>query len=364
MDTHVVIMAGGIGSRLWPVSTPEKPKQFIDVLGIGKTLIQMTVERFLPVCNIGNFWVVTSEAYVDMVKEQLPLIPADHILAEPVARNTAPCIAYACWKISAVNPKANVVVTPADALVINVEKFAALIRKALNFTNDTDKIVTVGIEPSRPDTGYGYICAEEKCPDEVVKVRGFKEKPDLATANGYLAAGNYFWNAGIFIWNCSTIISEMREHAPGIADTMDRIAASFGTWKEEERLHELFPTCEKISIDYAVMEKSSKIHVIASDLGWSDLGSFSSIKAHIPMPDEDPVPDGGAARALDGDNRVIGRDIRVFGCEGCLVHAEGTRTVIVSGLKDYIIAVQGQDVLVCPISEEQRIKEYSAPENK
>ena len=233
MDTHVVIMAGGIGSRLWPVSTPEKPKQFIDVLGIGKTLIQMTVERFLPVCNIGNFWVVTSEAYVDMVKEQLPLIPADHILAEPVARNTAPCIAYACWKIAAVNPNANVVVTPADALVINVEKFAALIRKALNFTNDTDKIVTVGIEPSRPDTGYGYICAEEKCPDEVVKVRGFKEKPDLATANGYLAAGNYFWNAGIFIWNCSTIISEMREHAPGIADTMDRIAASFGTWKEE-----------------------------------------------------------------------------------------------------------------------------------
>ena len=167
MDTHVVIMAGGIGSRLWPVSTPEKPKQFIDVLGIGKTLIQMTVERFLPVCNIGNFWVVTSEAYVDMVKEQLPLIPADHILAEPVARNTAPCIAYACWKIAAVNPNANVVVTPADALVINVEKFAALIRKALNFTNDTDKIVTVGIEPSRPDTGYGYICAEEKCPDEV-----------------------------------------------------------------------------------------------------------------------------------------------------------------------------------------------------
>ena len=364
MDTHVVIMAGGIGSRLWPVSTPEKPKQFIDLLGIGKTLIQMTVERFLPVCNTGNFWVVTSQAYVDIVKEQLPLIPEDHILAEPVPRNTAPCIAYACWKIAAVNPNANIVVTPADALVINVEKFAALIRKALNFTQGGGRIVTVGIEPCRPETGYGYICAEEKSTEDIVKVREFKEKPDLETARDYLAAGNYFWNAGIFVWNCSTIISEMREHAPQIAGTMDRIAASFGTWKEEERLNELFPTCDKISIDYAVMEKSSNIYVIAGDMGWSDLGSFTSIKSHIPMPEEDPLPDGGAAKALEGDNKVIGRDIRVFGCEGCLVHAEGTRTVVVSGLKDYIIAVNGKDVLVCPTSEEQLIKEYSAPENK
>ena len=360
METHVVIMAGGVGSRLWPVSTPRKPKQFIDLLGIGKTLIQMTVDRFLPVCDIGNFWVVTSEAYVDTVKEQLPSIPEDHILAEPVPRNTAPCIAYACWKIAALNPDANIVVTPADALVINVQKFAAAIRRALNFTDGSSRIVTVGIEPSRPETGYGYICAEEKRPDEVVKVREFKEKPDLATAREYLAAGNYFWNAGIFIWNCRTILSEMRVHAPGIASVMDSIAASFGTADEVRALRELFPTCEKVSIDYAVMEKSKEIYVIASDLGWSDLGSFSSIKEHIPLPDDDPVPDGGAAQALEGGNKVIGCDIRVFGCEGCIVHAEDARTVVVSGLKDYVVAVREGNVLVCPLSEDQKIKEYSS----
>lgn len=360
MDTHVVIMAGGVGSRLWPVSLPEKPKQFIDLLGIGKTLIQMTVDRFRPVCDLGNFWVVTSEAYVDIVREQLPDIPKEQILAEPVPRNTAPCIAYACWKISAKHPDANIIVTPADALVINVQKFAAAIRKALNFTDGSGKIVTVGIEPTRPETGYGYIQAAERQPDEIVKVLEFKEKPDLQTAKYYIAAGNYFWNAGIFVWSCKTIISELRTHAPQIAGVMDRIAASFGTWKEKETLDELFPTCEKISIDYAVMEKSKEIFVIASDLGWSDLGSFSSIKEHIPMPEEDPVPDGGSVKAVEGDNKVIGKDIRLFGCEGCIVHAEGSKTVVVSGLKDYIVAVKDGDVLVCPISEEQMIKEYSA----
>ncbi len=360
MNTHVVIMAGGVGSRLWPVSLPEKPKQFIDLLGIGKTLIQMTVDRFRPVCDLGHFWVVTSEAYVGIVREQLPEIPKEQILAEPVPRNTAPCIAYACWKIKAKYPDANIIVTPADALVINVQRFADVIRKALNFTEGSGNIVTVGIEPSRPETGYGYIQAEERRTDEIVKVREFKEKPDLPTAQSYIAAGNYFWNAGIFVWSCKTIISELRKHAPQIAGVMDSIAASFGTWKEEETLRELFPTCEKISIDYAVMEKSKEIFVIASDLGWSDLGSFSSIKEHIPMPEEDPVPDGGSAKAIEGDNKVIGKDIRLFGCEGCIVHAEGSETVVVSGLKDYIVAVKDGDVLVCPISEEQLIKEYSA----
>ena len=360
MNTHVVIMAGGVGSRLWPVSLPEKPKQFIDLLGIGKTLIQMTVDRFRPVCDLGHFWVVTSEAYVGIVREQLPEIPKEQILAEPVPRNTAPCIAYACWKIKAKYPDANIIVTPADALVINVQKFADVIRKALNFTEGSGNIVTVGIEPSRPETGYGYIQAEERRTDEIVKVREFKEKPDLPTAQSYIAAGNYFWNAGIFVWSCKTIISELRKHAPQIAGVMDSIAASFGTWKEEETLRELFPTCEKISIDYAVMEKSKEIFVIASDLGWSDLGSFSSIKEHIPVPEEDPVPDGGSAKAIEGDNKVIGKDIRLFGCEGCIVHAEGSETVVVSGLKDYIVAVKDGDVLVCPISEEQLIKEYSA----
>ena len=359
METHVVIMAGGVGSRLWPVSTPERPKQFIDLLGIGKTMIQLTVDRFQPVCDLKNFWVVTSEAYVDIVKEQLPNIPAGHILAEPEPRNTAPCIAYACWKISSVCPDANIVVTPADALILNEQRFSNMIRKALNFTAEGCRIVTVGIEPARPETGYGYIFAEEKRPEEVVKVREFKEKPDLATAKEYLAAGTYFWNAGIFVWSASTIVSQMRVHAPQIAGVMDRIAASFGTDKENETVRELFPTCEKISIDYAVMEKSDEIYVIEGDLGWSDLGSYSSVKAHIPSSDDDPLPDGCAVDSGCGENKAIGKDVRLFGCKDCIVHAEDAGTVIVKGLEGYIVAVKGGNVLVCPIADEQRIKEYS-----
>mgnify|MGYP002521483950 FL=1 len=361
METHVVIMAGGVGSRLWPVSTPEKPKQFIDLLGIGKTLIQLTVARFTPVCNPENFWVVTSEKYVPLVREQLPEIPAGHILAEPEPRNTAPCIAYACWKISAGCPDANIVVTPADALIINEQKFSNIIRKALNFTSEGGRIVTVGIEPSRPETGYGYIFAEEKRPDEIVKVREFKEKPDLATAKEYLAAGTYFWNAGIFVWNAGTIISQMRAHAPQIAGVMDRIAPSFGTSEEETTVKELFPTCEKISIDYAVMEKSDEIYVIPCDLGWSDLGSFSSIKEHIPASEDDPVPDGLSSEGCRDGDKVIGDDVRLFGCKGCIVHAEDAKTVVVKGLDGYIVAVKEGNVLVCPLADEQRIKEYSAP---
>ena len=214
MDTHVVIMAGGIGSRLWPLSTPERPKQFIDVLGVGKSLIQLTVERFLPVCAPDKFWVVTSEKYVDIVREQLPDIPAEQVLAEPEARNTAPCIAYACWKIAQRYPAANIVVTPADALVLRTDAFADAIRKALAATDGTDAIVTVGITPTRPETGYGYIHAAEAVPGEVVKVSAFKEKPDAATAEAYLADGHYFWNAGIFVWNVKTITRQLRAYAP------------------------------------------------------------------------------------------------------------------------------------------------------
>lgn len=353
-------MAGGVGSRLWPVSTPRRPKQFIDLLGIGKTMIQLTVDRFLPVCEPSNFWVVTSEDYVGIVKEQLPSIPDGHILAEPEPRNTAPCIAYACWKISSVCPDANIVVTPADALILNEQRFSNIIRKALNFTAVGNRIVTVGIEPTRPETGYGYIFAEKKLPEEVVKVKEFKEKPDLATAKEYLAAGTYFWNAGIFVWNARTIVSQMRSYAPGIAGVMDGISASFGTPDEGETVRRLFPTCEKISIDYAVMEKSDDIYVIEGNLGWSDLGSFSSVREHIPSREDDPAPDGCFADAASGGNKVIGEDVRLFGCNGCIVHAEDAKTVVVKGLDGYIVAVKGGNVLVCPLADEQRIKEYSA----
>jgi mannose-1-phosphate guanylyltransferase len=345
MDTHVVIMAGGIGSRLWPASTPEMPKQFIDILGVGRSLIQLTVDRFLPVCRADHFWVVTSERYVDTVREQLPEIPVDQILAEPEPRNTAPCIAYACWKIARNDPDANIVVTPADALVLKTEAFADTIRKALAATDGTDAIVTVGIAPTRPETGYGYIHAEEAVRDRVVAVTEFKEKPDLPTAEEYLADGHYFWNAGIFVWNVRTIRAELRAHAPQIAGVMDELAPSFYTAEEPAALRRLFPTCEKISIDYAVMEKSSSIRVIAADLGWSDLGSWGSIRTHLPAD-----ADGNAA---------VGPDIRLFDCRNCLVHTAGERTVVVQGLDGYIVAESAGQLLVCKLAEEQHIKEYS-----
>ena len=349
MNTHVVIMAGGIGSRLWPLSTPERPKQFIDILGVGKSLLQLTVDRFLPVCAPERFWVVTSERYVDLVREQLPAVPEDQILAEPEPRNTAPCIAYASWKIARKDPEANIVVTPADALVLKTAEFAETIRKALAFTAGSDAIVTVGIAPTRPETGYGYIHAAEAVKGRVVKVSEFKEKPGLSTAEAYLADGHYFWNAGIFVWKVGTIVAELRAHAPQIAGVMDRLAPAFCTEGEASALKALFPTCEKVSIDYAVMEKSARIHVIAEDLGWSDLGSWGSVKSHL-----DPDADG---------NAVIGGDVRLFGCKDCFVHTAEEKTVVVEGLEGYIVAESAGRLLVCRRSEEQHIKEFSSEKN-
>ena len=268
-------MAGGIGSRLWPLSTPEVPKQFIDVLGVGRSLIQLTADRFAPVCAPDHFWVVTGARYASLVKEQLPQIPHDQILLEPEGRNTAPCIAYASWKIQQKDPEANIVVTPADALVLKTAEFASTIAKALAFTAERDAIVTVGIAPSRPETGYGYIHAAEALHGQLMKVSEFKEKPDLDTAIGSLEDGHYFWNAGIFVWNVATIVRELRAYAPQIAAVMDQLQPALFTEKEPAELARLFPQCEKISIDYAVMEKSSSIYVIAEDLAWSDLGSWA-----------------------------------------------------------------------------------------
>ena len=344
--TNIVIMAGGIGSRLWPVSTPEMPKQFIDLLGVGKSLLQLTVERFRSVAGIAGMWVVTSENYVDIVRKQLPEMPADHILAEPVPRNTAPCIAYACWRIMREDPEANIVVTPSDAIVLKTELFSEIISKALEFTASTSSIVTVGIHPDRPETGYGYICSSSKEECNVVKVNEFREKPDRETAERYLAAGNYFWNAGIFVWSVSTIVDQMRRHAPQIAGIMDKIAGTFGTEEEKAALAEFFPQCDKISIDYAVMEKSDSIYVISADLGWSDLGSWTSAGSHI-------------AEGPDG-NRVVGNDVRLIDSEGCIVHVEECRKVVVKGLKDYVVACRGGNLLVCPAADEQKIKDYAA----
>ncbi|MBO8485429.1 MAG: mannose-1-phosphate guanylyltransferase [Bacteroidetes bacterium] len=343
METHVVIMAGGIGSRLWPVSTPEMPKQFLDILGTGKTLIQMTVERFLGVCRMENFWVVTSERYAGIVRAQLPEIPDGHILAEPEPRNTAPCIAYACRKISMRHGDANVVVTPSDAIVTDVPGFSAAIGKALAFTATSSSIVTIGIVPDRPETGYGYICACDRVPGKICKVRSFKEKPDRQTAERYLSEGMYFWNAGIFVWNVGTIERQLRQYAPSIAEVMDAMAPSFYTESEREVLARHFGECEKISIDYAVMEKSDDIHVISGDFGWSDLGNWSAVWKHMER--------DGSGNAVTGGGAVLS------GCSNCVVHVSGH--VAVEGLDGFIVAEKDGSMLVCRMSEEQHIRELS-----
>ena len=347
MQNHIVIMAGGIGSRFWPMSTSEYPKQFIDVMGVGKSLIQLTVERFKGICPKENFWVVTSERYVDIVKEQLPQIPAQHILAEPEARNTAPCIAYACWKIRKEFPQANIVVTPSDALVIDTAEFARCIAVALEKTADSQAIVTLGMKPTRPETGYGYIAAlGEADAKGICKVEAFKEKPDVETAKGYLAAGNYFWNAGIFVWNADTITNAIRRYAPQIAGVMDELEPALFTDKEAEELKRLFPTCEKISIDYAVMEKAEDIFVLPAEFGWSDLGSWGSLRTLLPQD--------------EAGNAKVGGRVDMYNCRNCVVHAAEEKRVVLEGLDGYIVAEKNGQLLVCRLSEEQRIKDFAA----
>ena len=343
-ETHVVIMAGGVGSRLYPLSTPEHPKQFIDILGCGRTLIQLTYQRFLEVNPEAIFWVVTSSRYIHFIKEQLPDIPDEHILAEPEARNTAPCIAYACWKIKARHPEANIAVTPSDAYVPDNKAFAATMRKALEFTSDRHAIVCVGIKPASAHTGYGYIHAPES--DGVVKVSGFKEKPSPEVAQQYLAEGGYYWNAGIFVWNVSTITAALRAYVPQIARVMDEISQSFYTPMEEAAVERLFPTCDRISIDYAVMEKADAIYTIPASFGWSDLGSWGSLRLN-------------SERDASG-NAAIGADVHLFDCQGCVVRTSSLKRVVLQGLDGYIVAENDGSLLVCKLSEEQRIKEFSS----
>ena len=340
-------MAGGVGSRFWPLSTPEYPKQFIDILGCGRTLIQLTVDRFKGVCPMSNFWVVTNAKYVDIVKDQLPDIPTSHILAEPAARNTAPCIAWACWSIKKEDPQANVVVTPADAVVMNPEEFRRVINNALVFTDTHNAIVTIGIKPSRPETGYGYVETSGVETGEIHKVVAFKEKPDRDTAEKYLKAGNYLWNAGIFVWNVETIVSSITKYSSQIAGLMDRIAKSFGSSEEKQVVEGLFPLCEKISIDYAVMEPASKEALVfthPADFGWSDLGNWASLHDKL--------------QKDENGNGAVG-NVKLYECTNCVVHAEDVKKMVLQGLNGFIVSEKKGQILVCKRSEEQRIREFS-----
>lgn len=341
-------MAGGIGSRFWPMSTEERPKQFIDVLGVGRTLIQMTLDRFQGVCPMENVWVVTNERYADLVHEQLPDVPVDHILQEPCRRNTAPCIAYVSWRIKMTDPKANVVVSPSDHIVTNIDEFRRVITSCLKFAGETDAVVTLGMKPTRPETGYGYIQADltSNSPRnrEIYRVDQFKEKPDLETAKHYISEHNFFWNAGIFVWSVETIVNALRVYAPRINNIFERIQNVMGTPQEQETINKVYPDCDNISIDYAVMENAEEIFVFPADFGWSDLGTWGSLLLQ-------------SQRDMYG-NGLIGKNIHTFECRNCVVHTTQEKKVILQGLDGYIVAEHDDTLLVCKLSEEQRIKQF------
>ncbi|MBQ3632101.1 MAG: mannose-1-phosphate guanylyltransferase [Prevotella sp.] len=345
---HLVIMAGGVGSRFWPMSTAQHPKQFIDVLGVGKTLLQLTVERFGQLVAPENIWVVTNQAYIDIVRQQLPDMPVGNILCEPCRRNTAPCIAYVSWRIKAQDPKANIVVTPSDHIVTNVQEFQRIISSCMDFTSDSDAIITLGMKPTRPETGYGYIQADLSASSlrnkQIFRVDSFREKPDLETAQQYIKKSNYFWNAGIFIWNVTTIVNAFRVYQPKITRIFESLNNVYGTPDEQAAINERFPQCENISVDYAIMEKAEEIFVCPADFGWSDLGTWGSLLQQ-------------SQRDLYG-NAAIGPDIQLFESHGCIVHTMQEHRVIIQGLDDYIVAENNGTLLICKLSEEQRIKQF------
>lgn len=345
---YLVLMAGGVGSRFWPMSTPERPKQFIDVMGVGRSLLQLTYDRFRDMVPDSNVWVLTNKSYADVVAEQLPDIDKSHILLEPCRRNTAPCIAYAAWRIKAQDPKATICVTPSDAVVLNVPEFRRVIETSIRFASETDAIVTLGMRPTRPETGYGYIQADLSNPSvrnkEIFRVDQFREKPNIELAKKYVAQNTFFWNAGIFVWNVNTIVNAFRIYTPAMSRIFESMLPVYGTDEEQEQIDEKYGECESISIDYAIMEKAEEVFVFPAEFGWSDLGTWGSL---LQQTSHDNY-----------GNSLIGNDIRMYDSSGCIVHTMQEKKVIIQGLKDYIVAEKDDTLLICKIEEEQRIKEF------
>ena len=346
-SNHLVIMAGGVGSRLWPLSTENVPKQFVDVLGCGKSLLQLTVDRFAGICPVENVWVVTSEKYASMVEEQLPMLPAGNILKEPCRRSTAPCIAYAAWKIKKRDPLANMVVTPSDHFVADVQEFRRVIESTLGFVNGSDAILTIGIKPTRPETGYGYIEAvlgsSTLSNKEIFRVDSFKEKPSLDIARSYVAKNNYYWNSGIFIWNVSTIVNAFRVYQSPIASVFESMVPYYDTPEEQEHVNNRFPECRNISVDYAIMERADEVFVFPAEFGWSDLGTWLSLHENMPQD-------------LNG-NVAVGKEISFSESHNCFVSTRDLNKVVLVGLDNCIVAEKDNNLLICRMGEENRLKD-------
>lgn len=346
-NRYVIIMAGGIGSRFWPLSRQDKPKQFLDILGTGETLIQQTFRRFKEICPEENIYVVTGSAQRDLVIKQLNIDP-EKVLGEPFRRNTAPCLAYGTFRIIKDNPDAVIAVTPADHLIVKEEKFREEIGRCFDFAGDNDALVTLGIKPDRPETGYGYIQADKKRPvkgfDKLLKVKTFTEKPDMELARVFLESGDFYWNSGIFIWRAETIMAAFEKYLPETFTVFDEGREIYGTKQEKNFIGKAYAECRSISIDYGIMEKADNVYVMCTDIGWSDLGTWSSLYEH-------------SVSDKKGNALVKGK-VFSYDNNGNIFNIEEGKVAVIQGLKDCIVVDSGDVLLIVRKEEEQNIKKY------
>jgi mannose-1-phosphate guanylyltransferase len=343
-------MAGGIGSRFWPMSTVQRPKQFLDVLGIGKSLLRMTFERLLHIAPAENIYIVTNANYFSLVKEQLPELSDSQILMEPERKNTAPCITYAAAKIHAINPNATLVVAPSDHLILKEDKFTEIVNTAIATANKNDRLVTLGIKPTRPDTGYGYIEFIEDgdiLPGQVKDVKHFTEKPNRELAEIFLRSGNYYWNSGIFIWRAKTILNALEKFKPELFHLFTDESQKYNTPEEQGYVNTSFAACEDISIDFAVMENAKNVDVVLANFDWSDLGTWGSLYSHL-------------EKDYNG-NAVIGQHVHMINSENCIVNLPDNKLALIQGLENYIIVESDNMLMILNQQDEQNLKKYMAP---
>ncbi len=349
-ENFCVIMAGGIGSRFWPLSTSDRPKQFIDILGIGKTLLQLTFERFNKILPAENVFVVTSEKYKELVMEQLPQLRESQVLLEPIRRNTAPCIAYATYKILSICPSARIVVSPSDHLILKEDLFLSEIEKGLQFAGDNEVLVTLGIQPSRPETGYGYIQVNEKLTynnfDNLYKVKTFTEKPDRDMAKVFVETGEFYWNSGIFVWSATAIHHAFEKYLPDLNLLFEKGKKLLNTADECFFINKSYSECPNISIDYGIMEKADNVYVLTADFGWSDLGTWGSLYENHPLDAK--------------GNAVSGSKIFLYETGGCIVNLPQEKVAVIQGLKDYIVVESQKTLLICKKDDEQQIRQFVA----
>jgi mannose-1-phosphate guanylyltransferase len=347
-DNYCVIMGGGIGSRFWPFSRVNYPKQFFDFFGAGRSLLQMTFDRFAQIIPLENIYIVTNELYFPLVKEQLPNIQDKQVLLEPSRRNTAPCIAYAAYHIKACNPDANIVVAPSDHLILKEDVFLRDVQRGLEFVKKHKALVTLGIKPSRPETGYGYIQSNDTQLGDFSKVKTFTEKPNLELAQIFYTSGEFFWNSGLFLWNVNVIIEAFAKYLPDISSRFDLGEKIFNTSGEKEFIAEHFPYCPNISIDYGIMEKADNVYMMCVDFGWADLGTWGSLH-DIAEKDE------------RNNAKLRNSNVMLYESSGNIIAMnDPNRLVVIEGLDDYIVAESDNALLICKKNDEQRIKQFVA----